>query len=178
MKDDPPRIVVSMNAGEIPRYSAKDKPEVRLCALAHSSPSKSLTRSPQSANAPWSPRPSGGLYRPEDRVGRLVAAGAMDAELDPHADLDGLGGDVLDPAHQPEAFVAINEGHIVGCPLARVGDGRRVRRAEPGDGPPFEPIAAAKGTDHTRVEHHLLRLGAPLVGQLALFEVRLIDRQG
>ena len=62
----------------------------------------------------------------------------MDAKLDPHADLDRLGGDVLDPAHQPEALVAIDQRDIVGRAFARMGDGRRIDRAEPGADPPFE----------------------------------------
>jgi hypothetical protein len=75
----------------------------------------------------------------------------MDAKLDPHADLDRLGGDVLDPTHQPKALVAINEGDIVGGTFARMRHRCRIDRAEPGADPPFEPIAAAKRTNDAGV---------------------------
>jgi hypothetical protein len=51
MKDEPPRIVVSTKAGEIPRYSASARPEVRVWAVAQSRPSTSRNASPQSPSA-------------------------------------------------------------------------------------------------------------------------------
>ena len=51
IKEEPPRIVVSIKGGEMPRYSASDKPEVRLCAVAQSRPSMSRNPRPQSASA-------------------------------------------------------------------------------------------------------------------------------
>src|ERR1051326_6763842 len=51
MKDEPPRIVVSMNFGEMPRYSLRLRPEVRLCVVAHKRPSMSRTRMPASSAA-------------------------------------------------------------------------------------------------------------------------------
>jgi len=101
----------------------------------------------------------------------------VDAEPDPHADLDRLGRDVLDPAHQPKALVTINEGDVIRYAFARMGDGRRIDGAEAGADPPFEPVAASERADDTRVEHRPSRLRAPLVSQLAAFEVRLIKRQ-
>src|SRR5215469_18087360 len=226
MKEEPPRIVVSMKVGEMPRYSASDRPEVRLCAVAHSRPSMSRSRRPQSASARWTPcairsiglmsrataprsdsatpmiaaaprcspsitrplpAPSlpptrlrggvGGGHRCEDGIGRLVTARTVDAEFDAHADLHRLGRDVLDPAHQPETLIAIDQRDIVGHAFARMHDGRRIDCAEPGAHPPFEPVAAGKRGNDTGIEHGLCRLGTPLVGQLALFEMRLIDRQ-
>jgi hypothetical protein len=101
----------------------------------------------------------------------------MDAKLDPHADLDRLGGDVLDPAHQPKALVAINEGDIVGGTFAQMRHRCRIDRAEPGADPPFEPIAAAKRTNDAGMKDRPVRLRAPLIDQLALVEICLIDRQ-
>jgi hypothetical protein len=100
----------------------------------------------------------------------------MDAKLDPHANLDRLGGDVLDSAHQPKAFVAINQCDVVGGTFARMGDGRRIDRAEPDADPPFEPIAAGERTNDAGVKYRPVRLRAPLVGQFALFEMRLVRR--
>ena len=54
---------------------------------------------------------------------------------------------------------------------------KRQYRAEPGADPPLETVAAGKRTDDAGIEDRLLSLRAPLVGQLTLVEVRLVDRQ-
>src|SRR5260370_28246505 len=207
MKDEPPRIVVSIKAGEIPRYSASARPEMRLCAVAQRRPSTSRKASPQSPSARWMPcairsialislarpdriprprrsrqnrvaaRPSRRHHWHEYRVGRILSSGTVYAEPDAHADTYSFRCDVLDPAHQPEAFVAIDQGDVVRRALARMRDRRRVDRAEPGAQAPFETVAAGKGTDDAGVKHRPFRVPAPLIGQLTLFEVRLINRQ-
>ena len=96
---------------------------------------------------------------------------AMHAEADAHADLHLHRVDVLDPAHQAEAFVAVDQRDVVGLALGRMHDGGRVDRAEPLADPPFELAAAGERADHARVEHRLARLGAELIGELALLEV-------
>src|SRR5262249_51073689 len=98
-------------------------------------------------------------------------------EADAHADPHRVGCNVFDPANQPKAFVAIDQRDVVGGALARMSDGRRIDGAEPGADPPFETVAAGERADDAGVEDGLLRLRAPLIGQLALFEVRLIDSE-
>src|ERR1700756_2143640 len=152
MKDEPPRIVVSTKAGEMPRYSLNARPEVRLCVAAQRRPSTSRRWRPQSASARWmpcairsigliswataprsdsatptiaaEPRCSPSITRPlparplppppppppaggggkgegcrhEDGVRGLVAARAVHAELDAHANPHRLGRQSLDPA--------------------------------------------------------------------------------
>ena len=101
----------------------------------------------------------------------------MDAEFDAHADLDCLGRNVLDPAHQPETFVQIDQRHVVGGAFARMGDRCRIDRAAPGADPPFEAVAAGIRADHPRIKHRPVRLRAPLIGQFVPFEICLVDRQ-
>src|ERR1700726_1085278 len=206
MKDEPPRIVVSIKAGEMPRYSLNARPEVWLCVVAQIRPSTSrswrrnrqapagcLAPSDRSGSSPWrrhpnrirrcrrsrrsraAARPSHRPQRREYRVERLVAAGAMNTEPDPHADPPRRRRNVFDPAHQPKALVTINEGDIIGRAFAGMGYRRRINRPETRAHPPFEPVAASEGADDARVEHRFPGLGAPLIGQLACFQMRLIE---
>src|ERR1700726_4606276 len=208
MKDEPPRIVVSIKAGEMPRYSLNARPEVWLCVVAQIRPSTSrswrrnrqapagcLAPSDRSGSSPWrlrpnrirrcrrsrrsraAARPSHRPQRREYRVGRLVAAGAMNTEPDPHADPHRRRRNVFDPAHQPKALVTINEGDIIGRAFAWKGYRRGINRPETRAHPPFQTVAAGEGADDAWVKHCPVRLRAPLVNQLAAFEARLVHRQ-
>ena len=115
--------------------------------------------------------------RYEDRVWWIIPRRLMDAELDAHADPHLVGGNLLDPAHQPEPLVDIDQRDIVGRTFARMRDRCRIDRAEPGADPPFETVAAGIGADHARVKHRPTGFGAPLVGELAAVEMLLVDRQ-
>src|SRR5437763_800834 len=114
MKDEPPRIVESTKRGEMPRYSLSDKPEVRLCVLAQSSPSISRNLMPASS-----------------------AARAMPCAI------RSIG--VSPSATWPRSLSAAPT--IAALPRVR-------------------PVIARPA-----------RLRAPLIGQLALVEMRLIDRE-
>ena len=102
--------------------------------------------------------------------------GRMHAQAHALADLDLVGGDVLDPAHQAEALVAVDQRHVEGLAFARMHDGRRVDGAEALAHPPLELVAAGEGAHHARIEHRLAGLGAELIGELALLQVLHVDR--
>src|SRR5262245_41778304 len=73
--------------------------------------------------------------------------------------------DVFHPAHQAEAFVAIDECNIERLALDGMHDRRGVDRSEPFTDAPFQPITASEGTKHARVKDRASRLGAELIDQ-------------
>src|SRR5437868_14015016 len=89
-------------------------------------------------------RPSRRLHRFEYRVGRLVTAGPMNTEPDPHADLHRLRCNTLDAAHQPETLIAVNECGIVRRAFAWMGDRRGIDPRNTRAPPPFETVAGRK----------------------------------
>src|SRR5262249_42978509 len=77
----------------------------------------------------------------------------------------------LHPAHQAEAFVAIDQRNIERLALHGMHDRRGVDRSEPFTDAPFQPITASEGTKHARVKDGASRLGAELIGQLTAREM-------
>ena len=92
------RSIGFMSCGDLAEIAFGDADDRRAAAL-------------QTAHQPL-------LHRREHRIGRLVARRPVHAEADPHADPAPPRVDVLDPAHQPEALVAIDQGDVVGLALA------------------------------------------------------------
>src|SRR5262245_50205599 len=95
----------------------------------------------------------------------------MHPEADALADLHLHRIDALHTAHQPEAFVAVDECDIEGRALGGMHDGGGVHGAGPLTDAPFQVGAAGKRAKQAGVEHRLARFGAILVGEFALFEV-------
>src|SRR6516164_6076555 len=95
----------------------------------------------------------------------------MDAKAYPLPDADLVRRDVFHPAHQAEAFVAIDQRNIERLAFDGMHDRRRVDRSEPLADAPFQPVTTGEGTKHARVEYGASRLGAELVGQLAAREM-------
>src|ERR1700730_3559158 len=79
--------------------------------------------------------------------------------------------DVFHPAHQAEAFVAIDQRHIERLALDGMHDRRGVDRSESFTDAPFQPITASEGTKHARVKDRASCLGAELIGQLTAREM-------
>src|SRR5262249_4073251 len=79
--------------------------------------------------------------------------------------------DVFHPAHQAEAFVAIDQRNIERLALDGMHDRRGVDCSEPFTDAPFQPITASEGTKHARVKDGPSRLGAELIGQLTAREM-------
>src|SRR5262245_38994995 len=102
---------------------------------------------------------------------RFLALGTVCAKFDAHTDANLLRGDALDPAHQPEALVTVDQGNVVGGAFRRMHDSGRVDRAQALAHTPFEPIASREGTDETRIKDRTTRLRAELVGELAALEM-------
>src|SRR5215471_7074785 len=95
-------------------------------------------------------------------------------QSDPHL----VGRDLLDPAHHPEAFVTVDQGHIVGGALHWMHNGRSVNGPDPCADPPFQPVAAGEGTEHAGEKDGSPRREAELVGELASIEVIQVDLEG
>src|SRR5215208_4063116 len=98
----------------------------------------------------------------------------MHAEMHALSDTHLFRRDVFDPAHQTEAFVAIDQRHIERLALRGVHDRRRVDGAEPFADAPFQPVAAGEWTQHARIKHRASRFRAELIGQLTAYEVILV----
>src|SRR5262249_16301170 len=79
--------------------------------------------------------------------------------------------DVFHPAHQAEAFVAIDQRNIERLALDGMHDRRGVDRSEPFTDAPFQPITASERTKNARVKDGASRLGAELIGQLTAREM-------
>ena len=110
-------------------------------------------------------------------IGASSPPGSVHAEFHPHADLHLLGRDILDAAHQAEAFVAVDQRDVERRAFGRMHDGGRIDRAAPLADAPFELVAAGERAEHAREEHRAVRLRAELVGKLAFFEVRNVGRE-
>src|SRR5262245_19079104 len=95
----------------------------------------------------------------------------MHAETHALADLHLLRRNFLNPTHQAEALIAVDQRNVEGLTLGRMHDRRGVHRSKPLTDAPFEPIAAGKGTKQARIEDDSSRFGAELIGQLAALEV-------
>src|SRR5262249_47626901 len=91
----------------------------------------------------------------------------MRAKADALPDAYRVGRDVLDAAHQAEAFIAVDQRYVEGLALRRVHDGRRIDGAEPLADAPFQLVAAREGTDHARIEHGTAGFRTELIGKLA-----------
>src|SRR5262245_20737546 len=74
--------------------------------------------------------------------GRFLAIGTVCAKFNAHPDANLPRGDALDPAHQPEALVTVDQGNVVGGTFRRMLDRGRVDRAQALAHTPFEPIAS------------------------------------
>src|SRR3974390_513125 len=79
--------------------------------------------------------------------------------------------DVFHPAHEAEAFVAVDQRNIERLALDGMHDRGGVDRSQPLADAPFQPVAAGEGTKHARVEDRTSRLGAELIGKLAAVEM-------
>jgi len=94
-----------------------------------------------------------------------------EAQSDPHL----VGRDLLDPAHHPEAFLTVDQRHIVGRALRRMHNGRSVDGPDPCADAPFQPVAAGEGTQHAGEKHRSPRREAELIGELAALEMIEVD---
>src|SRR5262249_12328173 len=72
--------------------------------------------------------------------------------------------DVFHPAHQAEAFVAIDQRNIERLALGGMHDRRGVDRSEPFTDAPLQPITASEGTKHARFHIELRRRSLRLAG--------------
>src|SRR5262245_2339901 len=79
--------------------------------------------------------------------------------------------DVFHPAHQAEAFVAIDQRNIERLALGGMHDRRGVDATDPFTNAPVHPITPSEGTKHARVKDGASRLGAELIGQLTAREM-------
>src|SRR5262249_48891883 len=102
---------------------------------------------------------------------RLPAARRMHAKAHALPDAYLLRRDAFHPAHQAEAFVAIDQRNIERLALHGMHDRRGIDRSEPLADAPFQPVTASERTEHTRVEDGSIRLGAELIGQLTAREM-------
>src|SRR5262249_33862181 len=90
----------------------------------------------------------------------FLAARLMHAKAYALPDAYLLRRDVFHPAHQAEAFVAIDQRNIERHALDGMHDRRGVDRSEPFTDAPFQPITASEVTKHARVKDGASRLGA------------------
>jgi hypothetical protein len=102
----------------------------------------------------------------------------MQTKAHAHSDPRLVGRDLFDPTHQPEAFVAIDQGHIVGRALRRMHNGRGVNGPDPCADPPFQLVAAREWTQHPGKKHGSPRREAELIGELASLEMIEVDSEG
>jgi len=72
----------------------------------------------------------------------------MQTKAHAHSDPHLVGRDLFNPTHHPEAFVAIDQGEIVGRALRRMHNSRSVNGPDPCADPPFQPVAAREWTQH------------------------------
>src|SRR5262245_62105260 len=101
------------------------------------------------------PRSSPSITRPPSERRPDKAAPrrqADDAEAHALPDAHLFGRDVLHPAHQAEAFIAVDQRHVERLALRRMHDGRGVDRSQPLADPPFQPRAAGERTDDAGIE--------------------------
>src|SRR6266852_3356582 len=98
----------------------------------------------------------------------------MHAEAHALADANLLRRDVFDPAHQTEAFVAIDQSDIERLALRGVHDRCRIDGAEPFADAPFELVAAGEWAKDPRIKHRASRLATELIGQLIAREMILV----
>src|SRR5436853_4843869 len=82
--------------------------------------------------------------------------------------------DVFDPAHQTEAFVAVDQSHIEWLALRRVHDRCGIDGAEPLADAPFQSVATGEWAKDAGIEYCTSRFTAELVGQLAAREMILV----
>jgi hypothetical protein len=90
----------------------------------------------------------------------------------------GSGGDALDPAHQPETLVAVDQRHVVGGALLRMHDRGGVDRAQALADAPFQLVATREWAEETRIKNRAARLWAELVGELTALEMGKISGKG
>src|SRR5215203_490761 len=98
----------------------------------------------------------------------------MDTETHALPDAHLLRCDIFDPAHQTEAFVAIDQSHIERLALRRVHDGCRIDGAEPFADAPFQLVATGEWAKEARIKHRASRFAAELIGQFIAREMILV----
>ncbi|MNT61596.1 hypothetical protein D3C72_1992520 [compost metagenome] len=86
--------------------------------------------------------------------------------------MHGVGRNAFHAAHEPDAFLQVDESHVVVAP--RVGlaphDGGGINGAAPVGRGPCEFVRAAMGADHSGIEHRAVAAGAMLNKKPALVE--------
>src|SRR5947208_16070148 len=92
----------------------------------------------------------------------------MHAETYALSDAHLLRCDVFDPAHQAEAFVAIDQGDVERLALRGMHQGGRIDGAQPFADAPFQLVVAGEGTEYARKKYRTPLLPAILLGQLIM----------
>src|SRR4051812_30708936 len=79
--------------------------------------------------------------------------------------------DVFDPAHQAEAFDAIDQGDVERLALRGMHHGGRIDGAQPFADAPFQLVATGEGTEYARKKYRTPRFAAELIGQFIAGEM-------